>query len=181
MTILLKPVDPWSKSSQRDLQQARMMVENTILLKYHPSDEASLRNVSIADDGSRGRLVYDIAAATLGPHRPKGSKSHAVQQKNPFDGMPCFMTVLDLPRTVNKFNTIFHGHFLTEQQVITKVKTLTGCSFKMVGNDFGIVTRFCEPFVLVFGNADRWDRVDQAVEILKYEIERHQSKCACFI
>lgn len=177
MAIQLKPVDPRSKSSPRDLQQARMIVEN-ILFKYRPSDEVSL---SIADDGSRGRLAYDIAAATPGPHRPKDSKSRAVQQMNPFDdGMLCFMSVLDLPRTVNKFNTIFHGHFLTDQHVITKVKSLTGCSFKIVGNDFGIATRFCEPFVLVFGNPHRWNRVDEAVEILKHEIARHQSKCACF-
>lgn len=180
MRIQLNPIDSLSNSSPRDLQQARVIIQD-IFLKFRPSVGATISNFSIGDDGSRGRLAYDVAAAAAGPHRPKESKSCAVKQLNPFEGNLCFMSVLDLPRTVNKVNTIFHGHFLTEQQVITKVKSLTGCSFKLVGDDFGIKTRFCEPYVLVVsGPHQHWNNVDQAVEILQREIATHQRKCACF-
>jgi hypothetical protein len=163
-------------------QLARKMVEN-ILLNFPPRVEPSLYNIRIKDDGSKGRLLYEAAASCSGPHRPNESTSNAVHQLNPFDAGKncCFMSLLELPRTVNKVKSIFHGHFLSEAQVVTKVNSLAKCTFVVVGDDFGIKTRFCDPYILVLGQVgSHWRQVDKAIDILKLEIHKHQQNCACW-
>ena len=167
MTILLKPINEKS-----DLKRASNMAQH-ILLSFLPSE--SFYNVRIREDGSRFRLVYDISASYQGNHRPINSTSSAVRVC--LDGKICFLTILELPRTINRVNKIFHGHFLSEAQVVMKVKSLTECTIKVVGDDFGTKTIFCEPYCIVSG--EQWKQVDQAAEILRIEIQRHQQSCAC--
>eukprot|EP00804_Cyclotella_cryptica_P024415 CCRYP_015864-RA/>CCRYP_015864-RA protein AED:0.00 eAED:0.00 QI:684/1/1/1/0.5/0.33/3/258/357 len=169
MTIDLCPFDKTSDNLPRDLLMARKKIED-IILEHYVSPFPSIRG-----DGSKGRLMYHIAANCAGAHRPKDSTSRAVRQRNLFEGNLCWMSLLELPFTVEKVGKKFHGHFLMKPNVIEKVKNESGCSFKLVGNDFGVPTMYCDPYVLVLGY--HWTKVDQAVAILKEEIRRHPNGC----
>lgn len=161
-------------ASSRIFIDARRIIEDAIMNFWLPGLPP------IKEDGSKGRMLYEIAASCKGPHRPKDSASNAVMQLNPFDiyNKQCFMSILELPRTVNKLNTIFHGHFLADSATITKISNLTGCTYKLVGGDFGSpAVRYCNPYLIVFGK--HWTKVDHAVEILKHQIHMHRHNCAC--
>jgi len=85
------------------------------------------------------------------------------------------MSPLELPWMIDKVEKIFHGHFLMESKVIEKVKSRSGHSFKFIGNNFGIPTNYCDPYVLVYGY--HWVKVYQAVNILMEEMLMHQKGC----
>lgn len=159
----------------RNLVVARRRIED-ILMNFcitgsHP----------IKEDGSKGRLLYEILANCVGSHcdRPKESTSNVVIQLNPFDPNQkhrC-MSLLELPFTLNKDNKVFPGHFLLDSKVMMEVKNQTGCNYMVIGGDFGPVARYCDPYVLVFGH--HWKQVDQAMEILKSETRKHQRGYPC--
>ena len=164
-----------AKTVPRDLALARRKIED-ILQRFSFSGLPVIK-----DDGSQARLLYEIAASCHGDHRPTGSKFNVVQQVNPFDvnQKRRYMSILELPFTVNRFNKMFHGHFLLDK--IDRVKKQTGCSFKVVGDDFGVPVLYCDPYVLVWGSVHEFSKVDEAVEMLRNEIWRHQKSCACLL
>lgn len=147
-----------------------------ILMNFRPTSPS---DPAIKEDGSKGRLLYEIAASCGGPHRPNGSTSRAVNQLNPFDPNQkhCYMSILELPYTGSGSNKIFHGRFLLENKVSENVKNLTGCSFKVIGDEFGPIARYCDPYILILGQ--QWAKVDKAVVILANEIRKHSIDCGC--
>jgi hypothetical protein len=147
-------IDQRSATAQSDVAFARRKIEE-ILLMWSPSSSS---DPYIRNDGSKGRLLYEIAAQCEGPHRPIESTSKAVMQRNPFDDYQkeCFMSLLELPC---KFQIDQQKH------LVTIIERQTGCSLKFVGNDYGIPTRYCEPYLLVLG--PHWSNVDQAAEEMR--------------
>lgn len=154
--------------SSRDFVIARRRIED-ILMNFRPF---SPFGSSIKEDDSKGRLLYEIASSCSGAHRPKGSTSNAVSQLNPFESnrKHWYMSLLELPYTGMGSKKVTDGHFLLENDVITNVKSSTGCTFKVIGHE---TTIYCNPYVLVFGQ--HWAKVDEAVDILRNEIMNHES------
>jgi hypothetical protein len=136
------------------------------LLKFSPS---SRTGPVINNDGSMGRLLYEIAKCHQ--QSPEGCTSNAVWQTNPFDEecKECYMSLLEIPMC-----TATSGHnatvFRLEEKVWTRVSEQTRCFFSLVGNEYGIRTLYCDSYVLVLGHD--WRDVDGAVDILKEEIKR---------
>ena len=134
-------------SSDRVFLDARIMIEDSIM-------NFGLAGLPpIKEDGSKGRFLYEIAASCKGPHKPNASVSNAVRQLNPFDidQKKCYMSILELPCIVNRLNTIFHGHFLLDSTVNTEVNNLTGCTYKLVGGDFGSpAVIYCNPYICIW-------------------------------
>jgi hypothetical protein len=147
---------------------ARRLIEDN-LLRFSPSTYYDLPVIN--NDGSMGRLLYEIAVNCSGSHRPECSTSNAVWQTNPFDEecQMCFMSLLDIPVSDNAV-------FRLEENVMARVTGQTGCSFSLVGNEYGIQTLYCEPYILVLGH--EWRGVDGAVDILKEEVARFVREAA---
>ena len=152
-------------TGHRDLKNARRKVEDLIL-------------DFIQNDGSKGRLMYELAVSCWGAHRSKYSSSNAVKQRNPFnDYRENFMSVVDLPSEVIKGKRCFHGEFLLKAHVLGQIKKQSGCTIKICGDDFNIPVELCNPYVLVYGGS--FKDVDRAVEIIKDYTSKHQQYCPC--
>lgn len=137
-------------------------------------------------DGARGRLIYEIASCCHGPHRPYNSTSKAVNVRNPFGEsgesyivnakgkvQHHFMSVVGLPLEGHNERKGFDTSYLLNSYVLDRIRK-TGCTIKVCGDvkDYDIFTNLCDPHVLVIGN-QKWQAVDEAVEIVKDAIRRH--------
>ena len=151
------------KYATNDIRKAANDLEHT-LLEY------------IQNDGSRGRLFYDLARTCSFLH-PRGSAgSSSVMQRNPFSQYKemGWMNIVDLPYDVRDSNQkTYHGHFIIAKKsgVLGKIKRETKCEIKICGSEFRIPTKFCAPYVFVMG--DKPGQVDRAVKILLEAIEGH--------
>eukprot|EP00804_Cyclotella_cryptica_P002367 CCRYP_004065-RA/>CCRYP_004065-RA protein AED:0.01 eAED:0.01 QI:320/1/1/1/1/1/2/315/569 len=175
MTIQIKHSQLSGVLAQRNLIAARRRIED-LLLKF------KLPNLpSIEEDGSKGRLLYEVANSYKGAHTPKGTKCGAVYQRNPLSVAQkhCCMSLLELPYTTGVKGKVFHGHFFANQHIGSKVKRETGCSIVVFGDEFDIPVKYCDPYVLISGPSGNWMDLDRAVELVKEEIRRHQRHCDC--
>ncbi|KAL9187358.1 hypothetical protein ACHAXT_001461 [Thalassiosira profunda] len=150
----------------RNLRLARLKITD-LLLQYLDLDR----------DGAKGRLSYDISVQCRGAHRPNNSKNRAVNAKNPFNGRIEWMTVVELPYEVYKDRREYHGSYLQDRRFLDHIRTNKGCSITLVGDEFGIPTRRCKPYVLV--TAASWEGVDWGANAVKSENRRHMDKCVC--
>ena len=165
---MIVTVDAFSSiDAPRDHRMAREKITD-LLLVY----------MDIHRDGSKGRLVYEIAAGCPGPHRPNNSSSRAVNVKNPFDqGRSSFISIVELPFELYHGRREFHASYLLDYRLREHIQKNTGCSIRVCGDDFDVPTRYCDPYVLVFGRS--FKDVDQAVYIVKDDIRKHIRKCVC--
>eukprot|EP00804_Cyclotella_cryptica_P006054 CCRYP_010680-RA/>CCRYP_010680-RA protein AED:0.07 eAED:0.07 QI:137/1/1/1/1/1/2/495/547 len=118
MTIQIKHSQLSGVLAQRNLIAARRRIED-LLLKF------KLPNLpSIEEDGSKGRLLYEVANSYKGAHTPKGTKCGAVYQRNPLSVAQkhCCMSLLELPYTTGVKGKVFHRHFFANQHIGSKVK-----------------------------------------------------------
>ena len=149
----------------KEFNIARQMIQNILFGFKLPGKPP------IYEDGSRGRLVYEIARSCRGSHRPGGSTSHAVtHQRDPFNtNATCSMSLVELPSDV--------GHdrwkHLQKSRVIESVQK-TGCSMKLCGDELNCPVNYGNPYIFVAsGSATNWRDVDRAVELIKAEIRKH--------
>jgi len=165
--MIIKIIAHSTRTAPQDHFAAREKIKDLLL------DYRDMRH-----DGSRGRLVYQIAACCQGAHNPNNSTSGAVSVNNPFTSHSVFMSVLDLPFTAYRGKKDFHSSYLLDSYVMDRVQSVD-CYIKVCGVDdsYHIQTRYCDPHVLVFGR--HWQNVDQAVDILKDAIRRHMNGCNC--
>lgn len=126
-------------------------------------------------DGSKGRLIYEVALSCRGGHRPNNSSSRALTAKNPFaedDEREVFMSVVELPFTTEHGRKKFHAPYLRDSRLLDRIWKETNCSIRVCGDDFDVPTQYCDPYVFVFGKSykNRHQDVDRAVEIVKEAI-----------
>lgn len=148
----------------RDLTMARQKIES-LMLGY----------LNIYNDGSKGRLVYDIALSCKGAHRPNNSTSRAVNTKSPFDGRYTWMTVLELPFRGENGRREYHTKYLLDSRLLGDIKN-AGCAIKLCGGECGIPTKQCNPYVWLTGTNSK--TVDQAAAMIKDAIKCHMDKCS---
>ena len=160
MTITIRAIS--QKFASKDLHDAFIKIRE-LLSDY------------VGHDGSRGRLVYETAVSCWGAHRPRASTSKAVQEHDPFNsGTGKFLTVLPLPCDSYK---VFHAANLLRTDVQRRLTYEANCYIKLVGNEFKVPCRMCEPYVLVMGSS--WKGVDKGAEIVKEVVRDHMRSCNC--
>jgi len=139
--------------------------------------------MNIRHDGSKGRLVYEMAVCCGGPHRPKASTSDAVQVKNPFDhDKYVFVSVLNLPFAHFNGRRDYHVSYLLNSHIQDRIRKETGCFLGLCGNgdEYDFHTQHCNPYVFVVaGSSHDWQGVDRAVSSVKDIIIRHMESCTC--
>lgn len=145
-----------------DLTIARQMIQS-LLLQF------------VGNDGSRGRLLYEVAQSCWGDHRPSLSTSNAVKDINPFyspqdHGKEFFMSVVELPYKVTKAGKSVHAAYLLSRETLHSIQA-SGAYIRVVATEFKIPTKLCEPYVLVCGKS--YESVDRAVDIVKFAIRSH--------
>jgi len=137
----------------------------------------------IRNDGSQGRLFYDLAlkCRLLHPLWEGGEHSTVVQQRNPFNPKRemGWADVVELPSIGEGSRKQHHSHFIFghRSKLLKKIKRATGCMIKVCHNEAKLRTNLCSPYVFVFGSSPI--EVDRAVEILKNEIQTHMKECGC--
>ena len=149
-------------TAQEDLQIARRMIQS-LLLGF------------VGNDGSRGRLLYEVAQSCSGPHRPHQSTSNAVKDINPFyppqdRGEEYFMSVIELPYKFTREGRSVHASYLLSRETLSKIKATT-CYITVAATEFKVPTKLCDPYVLVCGKS--YQSVDRAVDIVKEAIRSH--------
>lgn len=154
--------------AMKNLRNTRLKIQE-LLLDY----------VGVGHDGSRGRLVYETAVSCWGAHRPRVSNSQAVQADDPFNsGTGKFLTVLPLPyQLASDRKKIFHAANLLLTDVQRRLTYDANCYIKLVGNEFRVPCRMCEPYVIVMGSS--WKGVDKGAEIVKEVVRDHMRSCNC--
>ena len=134
----------------RDIEASRLMIID-LLLEY------------VGNDGSRGRLVYDLGISCPGSHfhRHQHSYSRAVQTNDPFgeDARVQFMTILPLPG--------FRGR-LYNADFQRRLRFEADSHIKVIGDNFEFPCRFCDPYVAVMGPAV--EGIDKAVRMIEAEV-----------
>mmetsp|Transcript_13422 Transcript_13422/g.24302 ORF Transcript_13422/g.24302 Transcript_13422/m.24302 type:complete len:510 (+) Transcript_13422:2-1531(+) len=159
----------------QDLNNARIRVQE-LLLGY------------VGNDGSRGRLLYEVALSCRGPHRPEHSTSGAIKAFNPLEGdsedprngSRCWITVLELPYVFEKGRKDYQAAYLLRSDVLTRLKKKVKCYFRVVGEKFRMPVKLCDPYLLVSGRT--FQEVDIAAEILGEEIRKHMKhNCSCML
>ena len=153
------------KYSTEDIRKAASDLEHA-LLGY------------IGNDGSRGRLFYDMARSCEFLHPPGSAGSTSVMQRNPFS-LDCemgWMNIVKLPYSIEEQK--YHGAFIISKSsgVLSRIKP-TKCEIKVCGNQFKIPTKFCPPDIWVMG--DQPVQVDRAVAIIQEAIQKHMRICGC--
>ena len=150
----------------RDLGDARCKIQH-LLLDY------------VGGDGSRGRLVYECALSCWGSHRPKTSTSKAVKVSDPFNsGTGRFMTVLPLPYQLHsRGNKVYHAANLLISEVQRRITYEANSYIKLVGDEFKVPCKLCEPYVLVMGSSSQG--VDKGADIVKEVVKKHMDTCSC--
>ena len=151
----------------RDLGDARCKIQH-LLLDY------------VGGDGSRGRLVYECALSCWGSHRPKTSTSKAVKVSDPFNsGTGRFMTVLPLPCQLHTGGNkkVYHAANLLISEVQRRITYEANSYIKLVGDEFKVPCKLCEPYVLVMGSSSQG--VDKGADIVKEVVKKHMDTCSC--
>lgn len=137
----------------------------------------------VGDDGSKGRLAYDVAAAEESS-RCRGSRHNAVYQWNPFVEstrkscmvlMELTSTKVDLPN--GGVNRDLHGGYLLKSHILGHIFNKSGCRITMCGDKYRMPTKLCDPYILICG--DTPSNVDHAFEIVADYISQHQRTCPC--
>ena len=166
--------------ADKNLTVARKMIEDILL-------EFKLPNLPrIQQDGSRGRLMYEIKKCH--GKDPKQSTSKAVTQRNPFfKNKFCTMSLVELPSLYTVDGKIFHASYLKKKSILKKVRQ-TGSFMDFCGDNVGHPSqtydhpvKYGDAYVLVTAKSGDWRAVDRAVDILNTEIRKHQKKCHCFL
>ena len=148
----------YPETALRDLNHAREGLQDLLL------DYMNIR----CDEGSKDRLLYEIASSCEGEHRPRASTSHAVRAKN-----GKFMSILELPHTNDDD---YHGGYLLQIHVLRRVQR-QNCRIRVCGDDFRVPLKLCRPHVVVTGL--RWQAVDEAVDVVRDVIRSHMHTCSC--
>jgi hypothetical protein len=178
-------------ASKSHKEKSKSMLVN-IFTKYGhdpPSDPMRARKMvesSICDfvgeDGSKGRLYYDLAASSE-QNRCLGSKSNAVFQFNPYERTQrkTCMALFALPSTTvthqNGATTKkFHGGFLLKGQIKSQINK-ERCTIILCGDHYKLPTKLCDPYGLIFG--DNPAHIDNAIAIVHEHITRHRHSCSC--
>ena len=149
-------------TAQQDLTRARHMIQD-LFLDY------------VGNDGSRGRLIYELARSFCGPHRPKNSSSNAVKDANPLLGNHSvdYMSIVELSYEHTREKS-FHAAHILHKPFLQEISGL-GCDLILVAKGFKIPTNLCDPYVFVYGR--KFQDVDGAVQIVKKKIWQHQQVC----
>lgn len=123
----------------------------------------------VGSDGSRGRLVCEIAKSCWGAHRPNNSTSNAVNDINPFhsDRSQCYMSVVDIPNDYVREGK----HHQLHMALVGSIRD-AGCKMDIVADGFTHTTKLCDPYVLVYGSTSKFQDVDRAVKMVKDKIRR---------
>jgi len=139
-----------------ELKRARLMIHDLFL-------------GFVGNDGSRGRLVYEISRCCAGPHRPNTNKStsNAVRDINPLltDRSASYMSVVDIPNDFVKEGK----HHQLHMTLVGSIRD-TGCKMNIVADGFTHTTKLCAPYVLVYGVS--LQDVDQAVKMVEDKIRQ---------
>lgn len=136
----------------------------------------------VGQDGSRGRLIYELNQSCSGGHRPRGSQSNAVmQQKDPFhkSARACCMSLVELPSEDTEDGKKFHGQYLKKGYIYNNIRDKAKCNMHLCGDKLSIPTKYCDPYVLITGGVQDWRGVDRGVQMVKAEIQKHQRNCSC--
>jgi len=146
------------KNKLLHLRKARLIIQD-LFLRF------------VGNDGSRGRLVCEIAKSCSGAHRPNKSTSNAVNDINPFhSGRPlCYMSIVDIP---NDF--VREGkHHQLHMDLVGSIRDVR-CKMDIVADGFTHTTKMCDPYVLVYGTttATRFQNVDRAVKMVEDKIRQ---------
>mmetsp|Transcript_30474 Transcript_30474/g.56294 ORF Transcript_30474/g.56294 Transcript_30474/m.56294 type:complete len:523 (+) Transcript_30474:104-1672(+) len=155
------------KSALRDLTYARLKLQE-LLLDY------------VGNDGSRGRLIYELALSCWGAHRPKKSTCNAVNARDPFDGDRWgnkFMTILALPYHSSGGRKVYHDAKLLTAHALARIRNEAKSYIKLVGDEFRVPVKFCEPYVFVVASSLK--DIDKAAEIVREVIDKHVQLCSC--
>jgi hypothetical protein len=147
-------------------KQGRYSTENIWSAAEH-FERALLEYVG-RNDGSVGRLFYDLARSCEFLHPLGGAGSTSVQQRNPFSTMTNFlemewMNIVEIP--VNRAHEI--GLFIISKRAgILRQMSSLRCQIKVCGSVKPMVfTNFCAPYICVI--SDRPGQVEEAVAILR--------------
>ena len=162
-------VNPHKKMDSKPLRAKQMIVD-------------SLRDF-VGNDGSKGRIAYDLAAAEESS-RCRGSKYNAVYQWNPFPP-PCrkiCMILIELTfKTIKHkngtFEKDFHGRHLLRSLVLGHIWNTTKCRMTLLGDKYDEPTKLCDPYIIITGESPA--DVDRAFEIVTEYISKHQATCTC--
>ncbi|KAL7427503.1 hypothetical protein ACHAXM_000874 [Skeletonema potamos] len=160
MKIYVEPLN--APTAQQGLKRAREMIQD-LFLEY------------VGHDGSRGRLVYEIARSCWGSHRPSHSSSDAVKDVNPLrDNQSVdYMSVVELSYEQTREKS-FHAAHILHKPFLQEIGEV-GCDLILVANGFRIPTKLCDPYVLVYGR--KYQDVDKAVQMVQRKISDHQGVC----
>ena len=160
MTIHVEAMN--APTALEDLTVARQMIQS-LLLQF------------VGNDGSRGRLLYEVAQSCWGPHRPNESTSNAVRDVNPFHNHPSedYMSVVELPYNFTREGTPVHAASLLSRETLDRLKA-ADAFIRVVATEFKIPTKLCEPYALVCGKS--YQSVDRGVDIVKEIIRRRKKE-----
>lgn len=151
-------------------------------LRAKQTIEESLR-AFVGNDGSKGRLAYDLAAAH-DSSRCRNSKINAVYQWNPFVN-PCrkmCIVVMELTfKTITHQNGMiekdFHGGYLLRSHILGHISNTTKCRMTLCGDKYNKPTSLCDPYIFIAG--DNPADVERAFDIVTEYISKHRDTCTC--
>ncbi|KAL7535849.1 hypothetical protein ACHAWF_005298 [Thalassiosira exigua] len=155
------------RTAQRDLENARLKIQK-LLLDY------------VGDDGSRGRLVYDVALRCPGDHLPANSSCRAVRADDPFglDERCRFITILPLPYHIEGRKKNYHAAHYVKGEVQHRIRIEANGYIKVVeGDQFRVPVKLCEPYLLLMGSSVQG--IDKAARILEEVTQKHMKSCFC--
>ena len=148
--------------------------KNTLKSKLYPVLRKARHRIRdlflefVGNDGSRGRLVYEIARSCGGPHRPNKSTSNAVQEINPFhsDCPMDYFSIVDIPNDLVREGK----HHRLHMALVGSHNA--GCKMDIVADGFTHATTLCGPYILVYGVTSKVQDVDRAVRIVEEKIRQ---------
>ena len=125
------------------------------------------------DEGSNGRLLYELMTNLEGSINFDGVANGFVQQR--YHGVMVWMKLLELPYFEFKGTYRAHGGFLQRDIVQSELKYgTTGCKVDVYG--FGNKTPLlCDPYILI--SAVRKEEVNIVAERVTDKLLVHQGKC----
>lgn len=120
-------------------------------------------------DNSVGRLFHDLALSCRHLHPQNAIASTCVYQRNPWIPKEIgYMSVVELPCIGKDFHT---SHILAPSLRTLSRVSRTGCIIKLVERSGRYRTRWCDPYIWVWGL--RPGDVDEAVNILNDANREH--------
>ena len=112
----------------------------------------------IRQDGSKGRLFYDLAWKCKLLHPRGGAHSTVVQQRNPFSPNKEMMwvNIVELPYSGGfGQKKQYHSHFVFDNKslLLKRIKGKTECMIQVCHNGAWSITNLCSPYIFVFGSS----------------------------